>query len=271
MLLILLVIFSKSDNIIISNYIIPKENCMEIKASNSKNALRFINAYNKIESALRAQNNFGTSVTYSEAVRRASRNNSIVRKYEDDLISYGMLRNAIVHNSNDQYVIAEPFDDVVDEYEHIAKLICMPPLAINTPCVKQVKCIDAKITLHQAMVYMSKTGYSSFPVYKDGMLVGVANASKITQEIGRKLGEGEDIEKLLSTQIGDFVGRIGEETFYTIVDKNVTLDKVLNLFAENRKLTVVLVTPHGSLVEVPIGIIVVSDILEINKVLDNYD
>ena len=243
---------------------------MKISTNSSQNAYRFINAYNKIESGLRAQNNFGTSVTYSEAVRRASRNNSIVRKYEDDLISYGMLRNAIVHNSNDQYVIAEPFDEVVADYEHIAKLICTPPLAINTSCVKQVKCVDAKISLEQAIIYISKTGYSSFPVYSDGMLVGVANSSKITQEIGKHLANGEDIKSLLSMKIGVVVKHVGEETFYTIVDKNVTIDKVLNLFAENRKLAVVLVTPRGSLVEVPIGIIVVSDILEINKVLDDY-
>lgn len=243
---------------------------MKISTGSSENARRFINAYNKIESALRAQNGFGTSVTYSEAIRRASRNNSIVRKYEDDLISYGMLRNAIVHNSNDQYVIAEPYDMVVDDYEKIANLICTPPLAINTSCVKQVKCVDSRITLKEAMIYMSKTGYSSFPVYSDGMLIGVANAGKITKEIGRRLGDGENIVTLLNSHVGEIVKHVGEETFYTIVDKNVTIDKIMNLFAENRKLTVVLITPHGSLVEVPIGIIVVSDILEINRVLDDY-
>lgn len=243
---------------------------MKISIGSSENARRFINAYNKIESALRAQNGFGTSVTYSEAIRRASRNNSIVRKYEDDLISYGMLRNAIVHNSNDQYVIAEPYDMVVDDYEKIANLICTPPLAINTSCVKQVKCVDSRITLKEAMIYMSKTGYSSFPVYSDGMLIGVANAGKITKEIGRRLDDGENIVTLLNSHVGEIVKHVGEETFYTIVDKNVTIDKIMNLFAENRKLTVVLITPHGSLVEVPIGIIVVSDILEINRVLDDY-
>lgn len=243
---------------------------MKISTSSSKNALRFINAYNKIESALRAQNSYGTSVTYSEAVRRASRNNSIVRKYEDDLISYGMLRNAIVHNSNDQFVIAEPFDDVVENYEHIAELICTPPLAINTPCVKQVKCVDASLTLKEALIYMSKTGYSSFPVYNDGMLVGVANASKISQEIGKRLSLGENITSLLNTHIGNIVGHLGQENFYAIVDKNVTIDRVMDLFNENRKLMVVLITPRGSLVEVPIGIIAVSDLLEINKILDDY-
>lgn len=243
---------------------------MNIRTDNSSNALRFINAYNKIESALRTQNNFGTSVTYSEAVRRASRNNSIVRKYEDDLVSYGMLRNAIVHNSNDQYVIAEPFDEVVNDYEHIASLICTPPLAMNTTCVKHVKCVDANITLKDALIYMSKTGYSSFPVFKDGMLVGVANSGKLSLEMGKRLANGENLSEFLSSHIGDVVKHVGEENFYTIVDKNVTIDKVMNLFAENRKLAVVLITPRGSLVEVPIGIIAVSDILEINKVLDDY-
>jgi hypothetical protein len=42
------------------------------------------------------------------------------------------------------------------------------------------------------------------------------------------------------------------------------------MFAENRKLLCVIVTKTGTLLEPPLGIIVVSDLTEINKILDNY-
>ena len=108
----------------------------------NSNAKRFIKAYNQIDAALRVQGDMRRSISYTEAVRRAARTNSLVAKYEDDLIDFGRLRNAIVHSSNDEITIAEPHDEVVFEYERIASLICTPPLAINTICNKVSSSIE---------------------------------------------------------------------------------------------------------------------------------
>ncbi len=234
------------------------------------NAKRFLNAYNQIDMALRVQGDMKRSISYTEAVRRATRTNSIVAKYEDKLIDYGRLRNAIVHSSNENYVIAEPYQEIVDEYEKIAELICKPPLANEAISVKDVQCVNYDVKLGDVLSYMHKSGFSNFPVYKDGMLVGVANAGKLARTIGKKIYEKKDINEYLTSQIGDVVKEYSPDGFYTIVDQKVTLDRVLNLFAENRKLLIVLITKTGSLLEPPIGIISISDVIEINKVLDNY-
>ena len=239
--------------------------------ANNNNALRFINTYNQIEQALKAQNNLKPNLSYTETIRLSARNNTIIRKYEDELIDYGRLRNSIVHSSNENHVIADPHDDVVEKYEKIAKIICTPPLAINTVCVKDVKCVDATIPLRDVMINMYKTGFSNFPVYDNGMLVGVANAGKIARMIGQKLYNKEDMTKLYETQISKLVTNSGQDNFYAIANSDITLDKVLNMFSENRKLLLVLITPNGTLIEMPIGIIAVADILDINKVLDNYE
>ena len=68
------------------------------------NATRFIDAYNKIDYALRVQHNFKRSLSFSDMIRKAVVQNHIVRKYEDDLIDFGRLRNAIVHKSNDKFL-----------------------------------------------------------------------------------------------------------------------------------------------------------------------
>jgi len=236
------------------------------------NAMRFINAYNQIEQSLKAQNNLKSSLSYTETIRISARTNSIVRKYEDDLIDYGRLRNSIVHSANDNHVIAEPHTEVVEKYEKIMNLVCTPPLAINTTCVKKdVKIINAKTSLKDAMVAMYKTGFSNFPIYNDkGMLIGVANAGKVARIMGNKLYNKENFEEVFNTPIGDIVKVNVQDNFYAIADSKITLDKVLNLFAENRKLLLIIITPNGTLVEETIGIITVSDILDINKILDNY-
>ena len=160
---------------------------MFVNKVNESNAKRFINAYNRIDNALRAQEDMRRSISYTEAIKRASRTNEIVRKYEDDLIDYGRLRNAIVHNSEDGRVIAEPHLDVVENYEKIADLICTPPLAIETVCNKNFHKMDFNNTLAEVMKFIYQNSVSNLPIYKDGMLIGVANATKITKVLGEKI------------------------------------------------------------------------------------
>ncbi len=238
---------------------------------NLSNSKRFIQAYNRIDSALRVQGDMRRSISYTEAVRRAARTNQIVAKYEDDLIDYGRLRNAIVHNSNEDITIAEPHDEVVVEYERIAELVCTPPLAINTICNKVSSIVEYNTKLKDYLEYSYKTGYSNVPIFKKGMLIGVANNSKIMEVIGKKIYEKKDINDFINnTNIEDVLKEFSSESYYTIANEKITLDKVLNLFTENRKLLCVVITKSGTLLEPPLGIIVIRDIMEINKILDNY-
>ena len=238
---------------------------------NLSNSKRFIQAYNRIDSALRVQGDMRRSISYTEAVRRAARTNQIVAKYEDDLIDYGRLRNAIVHNSNEDITIAEPHDEVVVEYERIAELVCTPPLAINTICNKVSSIVEYNTKLKDYLEYSYKTGYSNVPIFKKGMLIGVANNSKIMEVIGKKIYEKKDINDFINnTNIEDVLKEFSSESYYTIANEKITLDKVLNLFTENRKLLCVVITKSGTLLEPPLCIIVIRDIMEINKILDNY-
>ena len=235
------------------------------------NAKRFIVSYNQIDQSLRNQYDLSKSSSYTEIIRRASRLNAFVKKYEDELIDYGRLRNAIVHSYNENLVIAEPHLDVVEEYERLAKAICMPPLAINTVCNKNIKTVNHDMKLKDVIENIYKSGNSNWPVYKDNMLIGVANSRKLIKEIGKKIYEKQDLNEYLeNTNIEDAISNFGEDNYYTIANKNVTLDKILQLFSENRKLSLIIITETGSLLEQPIGVVAIADIMDVNKILDNY-
>ena len=237
----------------------------------SDNANRFISAYNLIDQTLRSQYDLSKSISYTEAIRKASRMNAFVKKYEDKLIDYGRLRNAIVHSFNESLVIAEPHMDVVEEYEKIAKSICTPPLAVDTIINTDVKTLTHDTLLKDVMSTIYKTGNSNFPVYKDGMLIGVANSRKLVKEIGKKIYEKHDLDDYVnSTCIEDAINEFGQDPYYTIANKNVTLDKILNYFAENRKLSLIVITETGSLLEQPIGVVAIGDIMDVSKKLDSY-
>lgn len=237
----------------------------------SDNANRFISAYNQIDQALRSQFDLGKSISYTEAIRRSARSNAFVKKYEDKLIDYGRLRNSIVHSFNEELVIAEPHTDVVEEYERLARTICTPPLAVDTVINREVKTIEHDTLLCDVIENIYRSGNSNWPVYKDGMLIGVANSRKIIKEIGKKIYEKKDLDDFVNnTIIEDVINEFGQDTYYTIANKNVTLDKILNLFSENRKLSLIIITETGSLLEQPIGVIAIGDIMDVNKHLDNY-
>ena len=89
----------------------------------STNAERFLTAYNNIDYGLRSIYGFKRSMTFSDVVRRSVVLNSVVRKYEDDLIDYGRLRNAIIHQGNHKFIIAEPHDDIVENMKNLASII----------------------------------------------------------------------------------------------------------------------------------------------------
>lgn len=236
------------------------------------NAKRFISCYNQIDQSLRAQYDLSKSSSYTEVIRRASRMNAFVKKYEDQLIDYGRLRNAIVHSFNESMVIAEPHTDVVEEYERLAKAICTPPLAVDTVCNKDIHTITYDVPLNIVIQNIYKTGISNWPVYKDGMLIGVANSRKLIKEIGKKIYEKKDVNKYLeNTKIEDAISNFGEDNYYTIANQNVTLDKILQLFSENRKLSLIVITETGSLLEQPIGVVAIADIMDVNKILDNFN
>lgn len=237
----------------------------------SDNAKRFISCYNQIDQSLRAQYDLNKSSSYTEVIRRASRMNAFVKKYEDQLIDYGRLRNAIVHSFNESMVIAEPHTEVVEEYERLTKAICTPPLAVDTVCNKNIHTITHDLTISEVVQNIYKTGISNWPVYKDGMLIGVANSRKLVKEIGKKVYEKQDVNDYLqNTKIEEAISNFGEDNYYTIANKNVTLDKILQLFSENRKLSLIVITESGSLLEQPIGVVAIADIMDVNKILDNF-
>ena len=87
--------------------------------SNISNAKRFLDAFNNIDYTIKTRYGFNRAMGFSELVRKAVSLNYTIRKYEDDLIDYGRLRNAIIHNNNEDIVIAEPHISVVENIEHI--------------------------------------------------------------------------------------------------------------------------------------------------------
>lgn len=234
-----------------------------------KNAERFINAYNRLDKGLRNIYNLKPALSFSDIIRRTSQINSVVKKYEDDLIDYGRLRNAIVHRSSEE-PIAEPHDDVVERLESITRIITSPPKVLQSIVGRSVFVVQGDVTLKKILPEMVKNGYSNIPVYLQDTLVGVITRKMIIDAIGSAIAEGLSVESVLNKRIVDALNVLDVSAHYEVVAESITIDSMLFMFSQNKKLTTVIITKHGTYTEKPIGIVVTADLLDMQSILDNY-
>lgn len=238
---------------------------------NKLNSIRFIEAYNQIDHSLRIQYNIKRSMSFSQLVRKAVTLNAVIRKYEDYLVDYGRLRNAIIHQNGTETIIAEPHNDTVEKMEHIAKLVSTPPTVLDTVARKEIMCVDDNTSIKKTIELISKTGFSNLPIYKDGVLIGVANGRRIIDILGDEIYKKTDINEFIkNTPIRDLENGEFEDNYYEIADSKLTLEKALSMFYSNRKLVIIIITKSGNYLEKPLGIITNSNVLDINQILDNF-
>lgn len=236
------------------------------------NARIFINCYNKIDNKLRALYNFKAAQSFADVVRRSAEQNSVVRKYEDELMNYARLRNAIVHQSVDGEIIAVPCDGVVEKIKLIEQLICTPPTVGEKLSDKSIVSIEEDLSLHRAVMLMARTGYSNLPVYGGKVMVGIVNNRRLVQEIGRVIGEGGSVDAFLSqTAVGDILKESDLFTYYKYIAKTDSLQKVLEAFDENKKLLAVAVSERGIRGERIVNFITAADLPRIHKILEDYN
>ena len=236
------------------------------------NAERFITAYNAIDHSLRSLYDFKKSLTFTDVVRKSVMFNSVVRKYEDDLLDYGRLRNAIIHRSNSSYVIAEPHIDVVENIEKLADIISTPPLALDRISNHEVLTMTHTAKAKELIALMARSGYSNIPIYDGNELIGVANGQRIMNVIGDEINAGnKDIQAFIDhTSAGELVAREDNDNYYILADEQLTIESAMHNFETNHKLLIILITKDGKREELPLGIITITDVVEMQKVLNVY-
>ncbi len=235
------------------------------------NARRFLQAYNNIDYAIRTRYNLNRSMGFSELIRRSVALNYIVRKYEDDLIDFGRLRNAIVHG-NEDYIMAEPHYEVVEQIEKIERLLTTPPKALETVCRRDVLTISCDKSMREAIILIASSSYSNIPVFNNqNEIIGVANGQKILDSFGKYLITGGKADIFLdNVKIEDMLSKIENSNYYIFANKDLTVEQALEFFHNNSKLLAILVTKNGGAKEKPLGIITGTDVIKMNSILENY-
>ncbi|MBQ8468539.1 MAG: hypothetical protein IJ542_02155 [Clostridia bacterium] len=233
------------------------------------NGDRFIFAYNRLDQGLRSIYNIKQSLGFGEVIRKVAPINSIIKKYEDDLIECGRLRNAIVHGAGDT-LIAEPNTEVVEKLEQIARIVTTPPRVIDVLPKRKVMVVDGDETIGKICASIFESGYSIVPVQIRGTIVGVINRKMIVDAIGAAVKAGVSVDTLLKEPVATGLDVLNVANHYEIAPSSITIDSMLFMFQQNRKLSAVIITKNGNYNEEPLAVVVTSDTLDLQSVLDNY-
>ncbi|MBO5229264.1 MAG: hypothetical protein J6B20_00480 [Clostridia bacterium] len=231
---------------------------------------RFLDAYNAIDKALRIQYNYKTTISFSDLIRRCADLNHVIRGYENDLINFARLRNAIVHSSDNNKVIAEPHLDVVELMEKIASLITTPPLVVEVMRLRPVATIDATRNLYDLIKETGKTGHGMIPAYKGNNLVGIVRWRKLIEDLAGILDTCDLDQFIRKTSIEDYLRMYPQSGHFTVVNQGVTIEQILTIFNNNRKIAGILITENGTATELPVCFLTNADIIDLVKIIESY-
>lgn len=233
------------------------------------NAKRFISAYNRLDQGLRDIYSIKRTLTFADMIRKVATVNTVVSKFMEDLLDYGRLRNAIVHRSTDE-IIAEPNLEVVEKLEKIARIINTPPRVIECLRPRKVYSVMGDTTLKEVISVLSTEGYSVVPVYINETLVGVINRKMIIDGIGKFIQQNRDIDEAISEPVSKCLDIFNETNHYEVAPSSLTIENLLYIFQQNRKLSSVVLTENGNYDEPAKAIVVSADLIDLNSILDNY-
>ena len=102
-------------------------------------------------------------------------------------------------------------------------------------------------------------------------MVGIVNNRRIIKELGTVIERGGDIDAFASqTPVVQIVRESDLFTYYKYLSKNDTLQDILDAFEENKKLLAVLVSENGREGERVENIVTPADLVQVNKILEDY-
>ena len=226
------------------------------------NSARFLDAYNRIDKHLRKVLNEEKEIPFMRMVREASESNHLVLRFRDALRDLSDLRNAIIHDSTDGHVIAEPNNQVVEEIERLLALLVDAPKIIP---MFQTKVVTLSTTdpVATALEYVNRHAFSQFPVYSGRDFSALLTTNTIVHWLANCHAGGVrldvPVEEVLSfaedTDNCIFMSR--HKTAFDVISTVRSYEK------KGRKLGAILITQDGRKDEQLLGIITMWDLPEV--------
>ncbi len=223
---------------------------------------RFIVAYNAVDHYLRAQLNEENGTPFSQLIR------DYAARYprwtdQETLRMFGDLRNALVHQRERSYeYLSVPIPWVVEAIERIRDQFLSPEL-VYPKFAREVITFRAEDTLADVFRSITKTGFSQYPVYRQGKYIGLLTENGITRWLAYHSVHVLTLVELEEVKIEQVLSREEQRKNDTFISRVTTAQDAENYFVQNPVLEALLITATGKPGEQLLGIITRWDVLKI--------
>lgn len=227
----------------------------------SDNAELFLGTFNEFEKFLKYTYNHGKHDSFRILIFQASRYNPIIKKYKNDLITYGDLRNAIMHNfDKDGEAIAVPRDKVVKHFSEIWEKVKNPEKV--EIFFKPVHTVNIHDKLSEALKLIHEFKISQLPIIENNIVIDVLNSLQIVEWLS-----GLSEVKPSETMISEVLDNSSNRRNFAIIPSDYTVFQAAELYKQsykqnpvNRYYDALLITKDGTENNPLLGIIVLKDI-----------
>lgn len=237
--------------------------CVPYKKKKMSNAEEFLQYYNLIDQFIKNHEQFESHASFSQKVKNSK--NKVVKKFSDELISLGELRNAIVHNPKIKgKPIAEPHIETVERIKNLHHKITNPKRVIPT---FQFEVLGAKEEdfINDILIEMKKRSFSQFPVFNEKEnVVELINTNTISRWLSDNMEENGTIVTE-NVKVKDLIPLIEFKKNYKFISSKVSVYEAYDMFLnqiinKQRNLDVLFITKSGDTNEELLGLVTIEDI-----------
>lgn len=221
---------------------------------------KFLDTFNAIDGLLRKRFDVGRNAGFYSVVNAAAESDKAIRSYATDLKEFADLRNAIVHESTDGRVIAEPHPTTVEKLQTILDRLSSPP-KLGDLFPSSVVQADISEPVGKAARAMLEGNFSQLPIYEGEHFVELLTAETIARWLAHEL---EEIDLLQEAAIGEVIHFTEDSEHFLFLGRGATAYDALSAFddftSRGKFLDAILITNAGKQDETPLGIATVYDI-----------
>ena len=223
----------------------------------------FIDLFAEIEQKLKEICGDTYHSNFSELVRRARNTNPVIHQYANDLREYAQLRNAIIHTRRENFVIAEPHNEVLMEIRHIRNMLYNPP-KISSIINGVAYIASSKTPIMELMEVFASKGFMRCPILDGNKIICLVTAKTLARWI---------VSKPIDTQNAKLESIIpfADSDDFIVVSANSDIASLIGQFKNSiqkgKYLQAVLVTQNGKHEGPLVGILTPSDLPRMMELL----
>ena len=233
---------------------------------------KLIDLFKELEEIIRKKCNVSgiitENTTLDSQIKELSKKNSVVRKYQDELMIIKQVRNINTHQRNDKYgYVVCPNPDMNIKLKTIIDEIKNPPTIYNSNiCVKRqnMYCRNIDDTIEETIKVMIEKVYTHIPIFENDVLVGVFSENTLLDIVNKETGIliGKDTTFRAFQDYLKIENHSSEEFKFISRNKNIydIEDIFKDYFTRNKRLGCVYITENGKENEKILGMLTVWDI-----------